>query len=253
MSWRGCRPTRSQWSSAAAPTPFPGHYAATASRRAWDSGQVYGRLTVLAELPERTRGGRVFRCRCACGRETRARAVELRRGKIRSCGCLLDDARQSGHTRPPRVHSGEPYGRLVVLHEAGRTAHATLGCTAVAATAATRPRCVAPTSLAATPAHADACSRSTAFASSSATPFCSLGIRANVTCSGHRATCASTSSLSWIRCSARARGAPREVAEDHRRVHPHVSRRRAGVGRRPQRVPNRHVLGNVVRRVAERF
>ena len=46
---------------------------------------------------------------------------------------------------------------------------------------------------------------------------------------------------------------PSEVADDHRRVHPHVSRRRARVGRGPQRVPNRHVLGNVVRRVAERF
>jgi hypothetical protein len=83
-------------------------------------GQVYGRLTVLGELRERTRGGRVFHCRCACGRETDARAVELRQGKIRSCGCLLDEARQSGHTRPPSVHSGERYGRLVVLHEAAR-------------------------------------------------------------------------------------------------------------------------------------
>jgi hypothetical protein len=83
-------------------------------------GQVYGRLTVLGELRERTRGGRVFHCRCACGRETDARAVELRQGKIRSCGCLLDEARPSGHTRPPSVHSGERYGRLVVLHEAAR-------------------------------------------------------------------------------------------------------------------------------------
>jgi hypothetical protein len=81
-------------------------------------GQVYGRLTVLGELPERSRGGRVFRCLCACGRETEARAVELRQGKIRSCGCLRDEARPSGHTRPPSVRSGQRYGRLVVLHEA---------------------------------------------------------------------------------------------------------------------------------------
>jgi hypothetical protein len=38
---------------------------------------------------------------------------------------------------------------------------------------------------------------------------------------------------------------PREVAEDDRRVHPHVSRRRARVGRGPQRVPNRRVLGTL--------
>jgi hypothetical protein len=45
-------------------------------------GHSYGRLTVLAELPKRSRGGRVFRRLCACGRETDARAVELRQGKI---------------------------------------------------------------------------------------------------------------------------------------------------------------------------
>jgi hypothetical protein len=83
-------------------------------------GQVYGRLTVLGELPGRSRGGRVFRCLCACGRETDARAVELRQGKIRSCGCLRDETRPSGHTGPPRVQSGQRYGRLVVLHEARR-------------------------------------------------------------------------------------------------------------------------------------
>jgi hypothetical protein len=83
-------------------------------------GQIYGRLTVLGELPERARAGRVFRCRCTCGRETEARAVELRQGKVRSCGCLLDEARHSGYTRPPSVYSGDRYGRLVVLHEAER-------------------------------------------------------------------------------------------------------------------------------------
>jgi hypothetical protein len=126
MSSRGCRPTRSRRSSAAAPPPFPGRCAAMASRRGWDGrpwscrASSYGRLTVLGELPERSRGGRVFRCLCACGRETDARAVELRQGKIRSCGCLRDETRLGGHTRPPPVQSGQRYGRLVVLHEPGR-------------------------------------------------------------------------------------------------------------------------------------
>jgi hypothetical protein len=111
-------------------------------------GQVYGRLTVLAELPGRTRGRRVFRCLCACGRETEAQAVELRQGKVRSCGCLREETRPSGHTRPPRVHSGQRYGRLVVLHEVGARAQATPGCSPVAAAAATRRPFEASTSLA---------------------------------------------------------------------------------------------------------
>jgi hypothetical protein len=88
------------------------------------AGQVCGQLTMPGELRERSRGGRVFRCLCACGRETDARAVELRQGKVRSCGCLRDETRPGGHTRPPRVHGGQRYGRLVVLHEAGSGEHA---------------------------------------------------------------------------------------------------------------------------------
>jgi hypothetical protein len=34
-------------------------------------GQVYSRLTVLGELPEQTRGGRVFRCRYERGASMR--------------------------------------------------------------------------------------------------------------------------------------------------------------------------------------
>jgi hypothetical protein len=83
-------------------------------------GQVYGRLTVVAELPERRRGGRVFRCRCICGGEAEVEAGELRRGKVHSCGCLHDEGWPSGHVPPPTVQPGERYGRLVVVREAGR-------------------------------------------------------------------------------------------------------------------------------------
>jgi hypothetical protein len=75
---------------------------------------------VLSELPERRRGGRVFRCRCLCGGETEVQAGELRRAKVRSCGCLHDESRPSGHVRPPTVQPGERYGRLVVVREARR-------------------------------------------------------------------------------------------------------------------------------------
>jgi hypothetical protein len=44
-------------------------------------GQVHGRLTVLGELPERTRGGRVFRCRCVCGARGRPAGGRTAAGK----------------------------------------------------------------------------------------------------------------------------------------------------------------------------
>ena len=84
------------------------------------AGETYGRLTVLEERPRRVRGGRVYRCQCACGRETDVQAAELKRGKVRSCGCLQNERWPSRHTPPPTVHSGERYGRLVVLHEVRR-------------------------------------------------------------------------------------------------------------------------------------
>ena len=83
-------------------------------------GEVYGLLTVIAELAERDRGGRVFLCRCDCGSTCAVRAVELRAGKTRSCGCLRRDRSGCRPVAPPAIHPGERYGRLVVLREAER-------------------------------------------------------------------------------------------------------------------------------------
>lgn len=53
-------------------------------------GQVFGRLTVVAEAPK---DGRMWcSCRCACGKETSVSANQLRTGKTRSCGCLFAEA-----------------------------------------------------------------------------------------------------------------------------------------------------------------
>jgi hypothetical protein len=64
-------------------------------------GQVYSRLTVLGELPEQTRGGRVFRCRCASGsaRPTRGRSDC---DKERSAPAAAGTARQGQAATPGR-------------------------------------------------------------------------------------------------------------------------------------------------------
>lgn len=62
-------------------------------------GEVYGDLTV--EGPVRTnKNGVIWLCRCACGAATYASTRSLRKGNVRSCGCLakrLSVARATTH------------------------------------------------------------------------------------------------------------------------------------------------------------
>lgn len=51
-------------------------------------GERFGRLIVVAPTQERRRNNIVLRCACDCGEETTTIAAELRRGNVRSCGCL---------------------------------------------------------------------------------------------------------------------------------------------------------------------
>ena len=57
-------------------------------------GQKFNYLTVTA----RWSGGR-WVCRCDCGRETIAKAADLKYGKVRSCGCVR---------RPAIAHAPKP-------------------------------------------------------------------------------------------------------------------------------------------------
>jgi hypothetical protein len=49
-------------------------------------GATFGRLTVLEHLPANSHGDRLYRCRCACNRETKPSATSLRRGLATMCG-----------------------------------------------------------------------------------------------------------------------------------------------------------------------
>jgi hypothetical protein len=67
------------------------------------SGQRFGRLTVVAEIePKRDRRGYPYRlaaCTCDCGSKATARLGSLASGHTRSCGCLK---RESAGERPNR-------------------------------------------------------------------------------------------------------------------------------------------------------
>lgn len=51
-------------------------------------GEVFGRLTVVAEIARVNPRKRQFRCRCSCGVEVELNLNKLRSGHTRSCGCL---------------------------------------------------------------------------------------------------------------------------------------------------------------------
>jgi hypothetical protein len=61
------------------------------------TGERYHRLTVVEYLGRDSHRTSIYRCVCDCGTEVRANINHLRRGKIKSCGCLKREADTSRH------------------------------------------------------------------------------------------------------------------------------------------------------------
>lgn len=76
------------------------------------TGKRFNRLTVIERAGSDKNGEATWRCLCDCGNETVVRGSRLRRGEIRSCGCLGDETRvKNGHKRMPVGH-GQSRSRL---------------------------------------------------------------------------------------------------------------------------------------------
>jgi hypothetical protein len=59
-----------------------------------ETGNVYGKLTVLQ--PNREKKRLRWDCLCECGKTTTARGDDLRRGHTTSCGCQCGNAKHGG-------------------------------------------------------------------------------------------------------------------------------------------------------------
>lgn len=73
-------------------------------------GKVFGRLTVISKAAPDKHGRPLWQSRCECGGEAVALSSDLRRGKIRSCGCLLQENRKvrtatHGRSKTPEYRS----------------------------------------------------------------------------------------------------------------------------------------------------
>ena len=87
--------------------------------------QKFGKLTVLAYSHKDKYGRAHWLCRCDCGKEKICMATALRRGDIRSCGCL------SGRFSTPainernkdimdRYNDGQTYGAIALKMDVSR-------------------------------------------------------------------------------------------------------------------------------------
>lgn len=81
------------------------------------TGQRFGRLVAIRPTEERYRKTTVvWECRCDCGNIKRVPVTLLRRGAVKSCGCL----------RMENVHrdiTGEKHGKLTALYPTGAVQH----------------------------------------------------------------------------------------------------------------------------------
>lgn len=57
-------------------------------KKAIPSGERFGNLTVLYEIPERRNKKIYYKCKCDCGNIVDVSSTHLKRGAIRSCGCI---------------------------------------------------------------------------------------------------------------------------------------------------------------------
>lgn len=81
-------------------------------------GRTYGMLTVLG-YSHSIDGECYVRCRCECGTEFTTNAKSIRRGLVKSCGCLrakkIHEQARKHNEETLKTELGKRYGRLTVI------------------------------------------------------------------------------------------------------------------------------------------
>ena len=77
-----------------------------------ETGNRYGKLTVLYRTEDLRPGEARWHCKCDCGNECDVSGVHLRNGSVKSCGCLrIEKGQENGIDE-----TGNRYGKLTVLY-----------------------------------------------------------------------------------------------------------------------------------------
>lgn len=85
------------------------------------TGMKFGELTVI-EIADSTPNGKVWRCKCSCGKFTNVVSARLLSGKTKSCGHIKYE-----HKRIKKL-IGKKFGRLVILSESERSGYCICEC-----------------------------------------------------------------------------------------------------------------------------
>ena len=62
-----------------------------------ETGNIYGKLTVLGRAENNKAGKAQWLCKCECGNTTIVIGGDLRQGRIKSCGCLKNEKLREGN------------------------------------------------------------------------------------------------------------------------------------------------------------
>lgn len=80
-----------------------------------ETGNKYGKLTVLYRTKDLRPGEARWHCKCDCGNECDVSGVHLRNKSVQSCGCLKYESKNGID------ETGNKYGKLTVLYKSNKT------------------------------------------------------------------------------------------------------------------------------------
>lgn len=88
-----------------------------------ETGNQYGKLTVLYRIKNTDSGRAMWHCQCSCGNEVNVLGKNLRNGRTKSCGCY--QRKRAIESNMARTESlvGKKIGKLFVIEEAGFVTH----------------------------------------------------------------------------------------------------------------------------------
>jgi hypothetical protein len=87
------------------------------------AGKSFGRVTALHYVGSNLRGseGAYWDCVCECGTKMPSTfGGDLRRGRVKSCGCLLKDSAKAAGLKKVKDEIGNKYGKLTVVKALGK-------------------------------------------------------------------------------------------------------------------------------------